>query len=302
MVATGAHSYCDLVNRHGQWAVKRRASLQAGLCAHLPVPQTCTVWDIATGVPVTQLIAHDREVYDVAWAPNSRDVFASVGADGSVRMFDLRSLEHSTILYEATAPPTSKTSNKGSSPRANGGSSTQLPSPLLRLAFSPTAPQYLSVCHADSPDVQILDTRSPGVPAFEVRGHTAPVNGMTWGGATMNGRGSDGRGGGSGETSGPGWLATCCELCGRHAGLDPVTWLTLDTTWCAFRKPMTPRCSCGISRRLSPRLHRPRHLRLRRLLLAPEPSPVLRRHRHNHSNRNRSPSLLSRTHTLRATS
>jgi DDB1- and CUL4-associated factor 7 len=29
-----------------------------------------------------------------------KEVFASVGADGSVRMFDLRSLEHSTIIYE----------------------------------------------------------------------------------------------------------------------------------------------------------------------------------------------------------
>jgi WD40 repeat protein len=29
-----------------------------------------------------------------------KDLFASVGADGSVRMFDLRSLVHSTIIYE----------------------------------------------------------------------------------------------------------------------------------------------------------------------------------------------------------
>jgi len=38
---------------------------------------------------VTQLIAHDRDVYDIAFARGT-DVFASVGADGSVRMFDLR--------------------------------------------------------------------------------------------------------------------------------------------------------------------------------------------------------------------
>jgi len=35
------------------------------------------------------LIAHDKEVYDVAFARGT-DIFASVGADGSVRMFDLR--------------------------------------------------------------------------------------------------------------------------------------------------------------------------------------------------------------------
>jgi len=35
------------------------------------------------------LIAHDKEVYDMAFARGT-DVFASVGADGSVRVFDLR--------------------------------------------------------------------------------------------------------------------------------------------------------------------------------------------------------------------
>ncbi len=48
----------------------------------------------------TQLIAHDKEVFDVRFCANSVDVFVSCGADGSVRMFDLRSLEHSTIIYE----------------------------------------------------------------------------------------------------------------------------------------------------------------------------------------------------------
>ena len=40
----------------------------------------------------TQLIAHDKEVFDIAFsrAGGGRDIFASVGADGSVRMFDLR--------------------------------------------------------------------------------------------------------------------------------------------------------------------------------------------------------------------
>jgi WD repeat-containing protein 68 len=38
---------------------------------------------------ITQLIAHDKEVYDIAFARGT-DLFASVGADGSVRMFDLR--------------------------------------------------------------------------------------------------------------------------------------------------------------------------------------------------------------------
>ncbi|GAA5977080.1 hypothetical protein JCM10908_004849 [Rhodotorula pacifica] len=210
------------------------------------IDTTCTVWDISTGVPVTQLIAHDREVYDVAWSPAQREIFASVGADGSVRMFDLRSLEHSTILYEAAPSPAPISSAGGSS--SSGGSGTGAggssgnsssaavgkdngtspsskkassassssnngpPAPLLRLAFSPTSPNYLAVVHADSPNVQILDTRSPGTAAFEIRGHKAAVNGIAWGGETM----STGGGGGSGsrtagETSGPGWLSTVSD-------------------------------------------------------------------------------------------
>ena len=44
---------------------------------HRPPPQRCA-----------QLIAHDKEVYDIAWG--GLGVFASVSADGSVRVFDLR--------------------------------------------------------------------------------------------------------------------------------------------------------------------------------------------------------------------
>lgn len=47
----------------------------------------------------TQLIAHDKEVYDIAWG--GVGVFASVSADGSVRVFDLRSASCSAILQDA---------------------------------------------------------------------------------------------------------------------------------------------------------------------------------------------------------
>jgi DDB1- and CUL4-associated factor 7 len=67
------------------------------------IDTTCTIWDIPTLTAKTQLIAHDKEVFDVRFCANSTDVFVSCGADGSVRMFDLRSLEHSTIIYEPSA-------------------------------------------------------------------------------------------------------------------------------------------------------------------------------------------------------
>jgi len=51
---------------------------------------TCTIWCLETGTIKTQLIAHDKEVFDVAFSPISADSFVSVGADGSLRLFDIR--------------------------------------------------------------------------------------------------------------------------------------------------------------------------------------------------------------------
>ncbi|ORY01560.1 WD40 repeat-like protein [Basidiobolus meristosporus CBS 931.73] len=135
------------------------------------IDTTCTVWDIEKQQVKTQLIAHDREVYDVAFASGSADVFASVGADGSVRMFDLRSLEHSTIIYETPAVTGSNTS-------AAGGLTSG--APLLRLSFNKLDANYLATFHMDSTDVQILDLRVPGVPVTELRRHVANVNCVGW--------------------------------------------------------------------------------------------------------------------------
>jgi len=120
------------------------------------IDTTCTIWNIETGKATTQLIAHDKEVYDIAFARGT-DVFASVGADGSVRMFDLRSLEHSTIIYE----------------------STDLIS-LLRVGWNKQDPNYLATILADSNKVVIIDIRIPSVPAAELQGHHGCMNGIAW--------------------------------------------------------------------------------------------------------------------------
>lgn len=162
------------------------------------IDTTCTVWDISTSAAVTQLIAHDREVYDVAWVPGSIDAFVSVGADGSLRAFDLRSLEHSTILYEtpshsgrkpASTPNTTATNPASvaaaAAVAAAGGGLTPGSGPvgaasLLRLAFNPYDANYLATFHTDSPDVQVLDMRSPGRPVVELKGHRGVVTSVGW--------------------------------------------------------------------------------------------------------------------------
>lgn len=76
----------------------------------------------------------DMQVYDIAFsrAGGGRDMFASVGADGSVRMFDLRHLEHSTIIYE--------------DPQHH---------PLLRLCWNKQDPNYLATMAMDGMEVTL---------------------------------------------------------------------------------------------------------------------------------------------------
>eukprot|EP00197_Chlamydomonas_leiostraca_P006362 CAMPEP_0202866200 /NCGR_PEP_ID=MMETSP1391-20130828/7256_1 /ASSEMBLY_ACC=CAM_ASM_000867 /TAXON_ID=1034604 /ORGANISM="Chlamydomonas leiostraca, Strain SAG 11-49" /LENGTH=320 /DNA_ID=CAMNT_0049546125 /DNA_START=207 /DNA_END=1169 /DNA_ORIENTATION=- len=120
------------------------------------IDTTCTIWDIEKGEVDTQLIAHDREVYDIAWG--GLGVFSTVSADGSVRVFDLRDKEHSTIIYESPEPDTS----------------------LLRLSWNKQDPRYMATLLMDSSKVVILDIRYPTLPIAELSRHTAPVNGVAW--------------------------------------------------------------------------------------------------------------------------
>ncbi|KOS15954.1 wd40 repeat-like protein [Malassezia pachydermatis] len=140
------------------------------------IDTTCTIWDLPTRSALTQLIAHDREVYDVDWCPGSADVFASVGADGSVRVFDLRNLEHSTIIYETTSDAMPHTDRRDAQ---EGSYGTNVP--LLRISFNPWDANYLATFHLQSETVQILDVRAPGVPILELRGHSGSVNSVAWG-------------------------------------------------------------------------------------------------------------------------
>ncbi|SAM02945.1 hypothetical protein [Absidia glauca] len=140
------------------------------------IDTTCTVWNVETGQAKTQLIAHDRDVYDVAFMHGTADIFASVGADGSVRLFDLRSLEHSTILYEApSASPSLSASSNFASVISDGSQ------PLLRLQFNRINHDLLATFRMDSDTVQILDIRYPSAPVAELtRSHRSNVNCFSW--------------------------------------------------------------------------------------------------------------------------
>lgn len=134
------------------------------------IDTTCSIWDLTTGSVKaktavvktsgeirTQLIAHDQPVYDMAFQPFSNYAFASVGADGSVRMFDIRDLKNSNILWDEPTP-----------------------TPLLRLNWNKIDNNEMGLIKMDSNDVVIVDIRKSSKPVEILKGHDACVNGMSW--------------------------------------------------------------------------------------------------------------------------
>lgn len=120
------------------------------------IDTTVCVWDVEQQTVTSQLIAHDKEVYDINFTKGAK-VFCSCGGDGSVRVFDLRSLDHCTVLYEAADAP-----------------------PLLRVAWSALDPNYVLTFAVDSSAVTLLDIRSPGQSVYTLRGHSGAVNCIGW--------------------------------------------------------------------------------------------------------------------------
>ncbi|CAK77297.1 unnamed protein product (macronuclear) [Paramecium tetraurelia] len=120
------------------------------------IDTTCTLWDIEKQTVVTQLIAHDKEVYDICFSVDHQ-IFASVGADGSCRQFDLRALDHSTVLFE-----------------------TENNNPIVRLAWNKMDTNYLAIIEMDVNYVTLLDTRQPLLPLAKLKNHKDYVNAIAW--------------------------------------------------------------------------------------------------------------------------
>lgn len=120
-------------------------------------------------------------------------------------MFDLRSLEHSTIIYEPSEKQDSSKNRMypkiflesqpdspslaslsppqgpepATSPTRNT-SSLSYPPPLLRIAASPHDAHLLATFSQDSSTIRVLDVRQPGQALLELKGHAGPVNCIEW--------------------------------------------------------------------------------------------------------------------------
>jgi WD repeat-containing protein 68 len=126
------------------------------------VDSTCTIWNLEKQKIETQLIAHDKAVHDIVFA-NKDCLFASCGADGSVRLFDQRNLDHSTIIYESSNA-----------------------APLLRLAWSKANKYLIATLERDGAGVVLIDIRRPSCSLNTLAQHESCVNSIAWSPTTQH--------------------------------------------------------------------------------------------------------------------
>ena len=121
------------------------------------VDTTVVIWDIERGKMDTQLIAHDRPVFDVGFCGKyNPSIFASVSEDGSLRIFDTRDLDHSTIAYEDS-------------------------NPLIRLAWNQGNANLVACTVCDSSEILIFDMRKAGqISTRLLSGSNGAVNAIAW--------------------------------------------------------------------------------------------------------------------------
>lgn len=128
------------------------------------IDTTCSIWDITKGKInklkylgsiVSQLIAHDKEVFDIKFGPDA-NIFSTVGADGSLRKFDTRDLTRSDILYEAGEA-------------------------LLKLSWNNKQEHQIAFVSLNQNYVTIVDQRKPFIAAHKLYFHDKKgVNSVCW--------------------------------------------------------------------------------------------------------------------------
>ena len=117
---------------------------------------TCSIWDLNKLTEKYMIVAHDKEVYDIALGPDEF-LFMSTGADGSVRLFDSRQPNSSSILFE-----------------------TADQSPITRLKWNLINPNFILTVIIDKNEIFILDIRKLDEPYAILKDHTNVVNNAIW--------------------------------------------------------------------------------------------------------------------------
>jgi WD repeat-containing protein 68 len=124
-----------------------------GVCS---IDTTCAIWDLNKFQVRYMIIAHDKEVFDISLGPDEF-TFMSTGADGSVRLFDSRSANSSSIIFE-----------------------TRDKSPMIRLKWNLVNPNFILTVIVDKNEIYILDQRKLTSPYAILKVHTNVVNNAIW--------------------------------------------------------------------------------------------------------------------------
>ena len=120
------------------------------------VDHTCSIWDLNKREEKYMIIAHDKEVYDISLGPDEF-IFMSTGADGSVRLFDSRQANSSSIIFE-----------------------TRDESAMTRLKWNLVNPNFILTVIVDKNEIYILDQRKLNAPYGILKVHTNVVNKAIW--------------------------------------------------------------------------------------------------------------------------
>ncbi|XP_063931640.1 uncharacterized protein LOC135143662 isoform X1 [Zophobas morio] len=124
-----------------------------GLIAACGINAQVTVWNASSCQVFSQVLAHDGEIYDIKFG--SESIFSTCGDDGTLRAFDLRCLEHSSIIYESETP-------------------------LLRLSWNNSNSNYIATFGLDDLSVTVVDLRVPAIPVYKLAGHFLQVSAIEW--------------------------------------------------------------------------------------------------------------------------
>ena len=124
-----------------------------GVCS---VDTTCAILDLNKYEVKYMIIAHDKEVYDISLGQDEF-TFMSTGADGSVRLFDSRQANSSSIIFE-----------------------TRDESPMTRLKWNLVNPNFILTVIVDKNEIYILDQRKLASPYAILKVHTNVVNNAIW--------------------------------------------------------------------------------------------------------------------------
>ena len=124
-----------------------------GVCS---VDTTCAILDLNKVEVKYMIIAHNKEVYDIALGQDEF-TFMSTGADGSVRLFDIRQANSSSIIFE-----------------------TSDESAMTRLKWNMVNPNFILTVIVDKNEIYILDQRKLTSPYAILKVHTNVVNNAIW--------------------------------------------------------------------------------------------------------------------------